>query len=91
MPFYAVCTRCAFLRAYRAGSEAGTPASCPACGAELLVEERPGRFAPTYVARVSRMLHSAEPLAATPRTSSGVQEQVRARMRLGRSEGRPAR
>jgi hypothetical protein len=54
---YAVCTRCAFLRAYsrEAGPDA-QPDSCPVCGGELIVRDRAERFPPTYVSRVSREL-----------------------------------
>jgi len=51
---YAVCTSCSFLRAYSASAgDAGSLDACPACGGELIVRERSGRFPPTYVSRVS--------------------------------------
>lgn len=63
--FYAVCTRCTFLRAFsRRADRAPALKQCPACGAELVVQRRAGRFEPTYVGRVSIELHSAPPLDA---------------------------
>jgi predicted RNA-binding Zn-ribbon protein involved in translation (DUF1610 family) len=54
MVLYAVCTSCAFLRAYsREADRLPVPDGCPACGAELIVRHREGRFPPTYVSRVS--------------------------------------
>ena len=51
---YAVCTRCAFLRAYSQAADPGARLeACPACGGELIVRERAGRFPPTYVSRIS--------------------------------------
>ena len=51
---YAVCTGCAFLRAYSASAgEAGSLEACPACGGELITREHSGRFPPAYVSRVS--------------------------------------
>ena len=59
MPVYAVCTRCTFLRAFseHANAQAG---ACPACGGELVIERGASRFPPTYVAKVSQAIHSAE-------------------------------
>jgi predicted RNA-binding Zn-ribbon protein involved in translation (DUF1610 family) len=51
---YAVCTNCPFLRAFsREGSSLRPPDCCPACGEELIVRGRAGRFPPAYVGRVS--------------------------------------
>jgi DNA-directed RNA polymerase subunit RPC12/RpoP len=51
---YAVCTSCAFLRVYSANAgDEGRLEACPACGSKLFARERPGRFPPTYVSRVS--------------------------------------
>jgi len=36
--------------------------TCPACGSELVIERRTGRFQPTYVGRVSLDLHAVPPL-----------------------------
>ena len=60
---YAVCTQCTFLRAYsqRAAKTAALD-KCPLCGAEIVLQDRPARFEPTYVSRVSLDLHAAPPL-----------------------------
>jgi len=51
---YAVCTSCAFLRAYSTRAEdRGQLEKCPACGGELILRQKEGRFPPTYVSRVS--------------------------------------
>src|SRR5436190_20812683 len=62
MANYAVCTECDFLRVH-AEQAYGVPLprDCPQCGAELVVVEDDARFAPAYVARVSRSLYDAEP------------------------------
>lgn len=60
---YAVCTRCTFLRAYsRRARGMPTEERCPACGSELIVQRRAGRFEPTYVSRVTLDLHARPPL-----------------------------
>jgi hypothetical protein len=65
---YAVCTNCSFLRAFsREGSSLPAPEACPACGAELVLRRREGRFPPTYVSRVSLSL-LATPELTTPDT-----------------------
>lgn len=67
MVIYAVCTACPFLRAYSsAATDAGKLEACPACGAELVVREREGRFPPAYVSRVSRDLLAAPELRGDP-------------------------
>jgi hypothetical protein len=62
---YAVCERCAFLRAF-AGSASpdapGTPRRCPACGTEVSVHGRGERYPSAYVSRVARALHATPPL-----------------------------
>ena len=62
-PAYAVCERCAFLRAF-GGSASGeqAPARCPACGNGVRVHGRRERFPSTYVGRISRKLHRTPPL-----------------------------
>ena len=51
---YAVCTQCAFLRAYsQAAGDGARLEACPVCGGELIVRERAGRFPPAYVSRIS--------------------------------------
>jgi hypothetical protein len=66
-PVYAVCERCAFLRAF-AGSAypdgRGTPRRCPACGTEVSVHGAEERYPSAYVARVSLELHATPPLRA---------------------------
>jgi rRNA maturation protein Nop10 len=60
---YAVCTQCTFLRVY--GKRAGKTATldrCPLCGAEVVLQDKPARFQPTYVSRVALDLHAAPPL-----------------------------
>jgi hypothetical protein len=66
LPVYAVCERCAFLRAFArsmptAGEE--TPDRCPACGRDVRVHGREERYPSTYVSRISRELHATPPLA----------------------------
>jgi hypothetical protein len=57
---YAVCTQCAFLRAYsRRARGVRPPECCPVCSAEVEVYNKAGRFQPTYVGRVSLDLHRA--------------------------------
>ena len=64
---YAVCTECAFLRAYSsAAADAGKLDACPACGAELVIRQTAGRFPPAYVSRVSRELLGAPELPTGP-------------------------
>jgi hypothetical protein len=64
---YAVCTECAFLRAYSsAATDAGRLDACPACGGELLIRQQEGRFPPAYVSRVSRELLGAPELPTGP-------------------------
>lgn len=50
---YAVCTDCAFMRAYGSGAQLYVPERCPVCGGELVVPTREQRFPPAYVSRVS--------------------------------------
>src|SRR5689334_3687376 len=60
---YAVCTACPFLRVYSSiATDAGRLEACPACGGELVVRERDGRFPPAYVSRVSRDVLAAPEL-----------------------------
>jgi hypothetical protein len=64
-PLYAVCERCAFLRAFAGpGSGEGyvTPRRCPACGRDIAVHGREERFPSAYVGRISRALHATPPL-----------------------------
>ena len=57
---YAVCTRCTFLRAFSRGADRTRALTeCPACGAELVVQQRAGRFEPTYVARLTHFMNGA--------------------------------
>ena len=64
---YAVCTECAFLRAYaRAAAEMPHPDACPQCGAALVIHEKGGRFPPTYVSRVSLDLLATPELESRP-------------------------
>ena len=68
MANYAVCTECDFLRVHaQQAYGVPLPRECPQCGAELVVVEHDSRFAPAYVARVSRSLYGAEPLAGSER------------------------
>lgn len=64
-PVYAVCERCAFLRAF-SGSTSGngdvTLSRCPACGREVTVHGREERYPSTYVGRIARELHASPPL-----------------------------
>jgi DNA-directed RNA polymerase subunit RPC12/RpoP len=54
---YAVCTGCSFLRVYsREAEKMPRLEACPACGGELIVKERAGRFPPAYVSRISMEL-----------------------------------
>jgi hypothetical protein len=63
---YAVCTRCAFLRAFsEAASDVHRVEDCPACGGELIVRDSAGRFPPAYVSRISFEL-LAEPAIEQP-------------------------
>jgi hypothetical protein len=63
-PVYAVCERCAFLRAFgRSASGAQAPARCPACGNTVNLHGRRERFPSTYVGRISRNLHRTPPLS----------------------------
>ena len=65
MLYYAVCTRCAFLRAYSHKADAiAPPEACPACGGALVVHDNAERFPPTYVSRVSRELLDTPELEA---------------------------
>lgn len=60
---YAVCTQCTFLRAFgQRASAAPAPKTCPACGSEMVIQRKAGRFQPTYVSRVSLDLHAVPPL-----------------------------
>jgi hypothetical protein len=66
MAYYAVCTKCEFLRVLsERGRRAALPDACPACGGNLIYQHDRSRFEPTYVSRVSRALHSAPPLRAS--------------------------
>ena len=60
---YAVCTQCTFLRGFSQRAHP-SPAlkTCPACGGELVVQRKAGRFQPAYVGRVSLDLHAVPPL-----------------------------
>lgn len=61
--FYAVCTRCTFLRAFaREASPDAVPDGCPVCGSELMIRGTADRFQPTYVSRVSLNLHATPAL-----------------------------
>jgi rRNA maturation protein Nop10 len=58
--YYAVCSECDFLRVLGKRADRATlPETCPACGAELVIQELGSRFQPAYVSRVSRALHRA--------------------------------
>ena len=60
---YAVCTECTFLRAFtERARKSAVLTTCPVCGAELVQRQKPGRFQPTYVGRVSLDLHASPPL-----------------------------
>jgi hypothetical protein len=62
-PAYAVCERCAFLRAFgRRASSAEAPKRCPVCGNEVRVHGRRERFPSAYVGRIARTLHNTPPL-----------------------------
>ncbi len=51
---YVVCTKCSFLRAFSQDAQpARAPESCPACGGEMLVRQKEGRFPPVYVSKAS--------------------------------------
>jgi hypothetical protein len=68
MVIYAVCTGCPFLRAYSAAAaDTDRLDTCPVCGAEMLLHDKPQRFPPTYVGRVSRALLGAPELRDEPR------------------------
>lgn len=61
--FYAVCTSCTFLRAYSSAARVDDkPKRCPACGSRLITRGKPGRFEPTYVAKVAMDLHNSPEL-----------------------------
>jgi predicted RNA-binding Zn-ribbon protein involved in translation (DUF1610 family) len=63
--FYAVCTQCAFLRAFSERARGSHAlASCPACGGELIVQRKSARFQTAYVGKVALDLHAAPPLGA---------------------------
>ena len=59
---YAVCTSCAFLRAYSEKNGSRPPEACPACGGHVEFHDPKERFQPAYVGRVSVEIHSAPPL-----------------------------
>jgi hypothetical protein len=60
---YAVCTDCAFLRAFgRDARRSALLERCPVCDGELVLQERGRRFEPTYVSRIALDLHAEPPL-----------------------------
>lgn len=63
---YAVCTSCAFLRAWGRDAEPSPviPKTCPACGGKLMVRRLDGRFPPVYVSRVALDLLATPELPA---------------------------
>jgi hypothetical protein len=64
-PVYAVCERCAFLRAFgRSASGHQAPEQCPVCGNAVRVHGRRERFPSAYVGRIARKLHRTPPLNA---------------------------
>jgi hypothetical protein len=66
--FYSVCKQCTFLRAFSSRAEsAPAPERCPACGGEMIGQNKSGRFQPTYVAKVALDLHSSPALQRTER------------------------
>jgi len=57
---FAVCTECAFLRAFsKRADDVRAPERCPACGGAIEIHGEAERFQPTYVGRVSLDLHRA--------------------------------
>jgi predicted RNA-binding Zn-ribbon protein involved in translation (DUF1610 family) len=61
--FYAVCTQCAFLRAFsERARDSHAVEACPACGGDLIVQRKSARFQTAYVGKVALDLHAAPPL-----------------------------